>query len=514
MGLLNPIDVIYYCPHIAYHANTSEEVITLMEDDDYAIASSLKSFLLSNASDPTRIQVLPMSSDVVELESDGIPSMSRSKFYVWEIVRDVLYSVNHGPFKMYSPDNSETIGIHPCLDSVITPPWITVPLSQQQYLVNFYVGTNITITSPAGAMSVHEVHEIKDNSMCITNLYETGDWVGAYSITGVVSKDTLRVAKVHQFQKWRSLSSDAPISALETFNDTLYRILYTPADPQLDYMSGEELHENYLQHPGRIGTTSEIEWASNTEIHRVESQLIVDPGAQLTFSNPFPGSVTGVLNETRIGFDIPHPDTLVPTFAAVKRLLQASDGVVGGGVSTSISIPGIMYAGTTSRGVHMPTSLDTRDVHCYSMDCRTGVSTQQLNCKRGQFEDVSSSHLDATTAVLSDTLYASNGHVDVKGSVDCDRLDAAEIAVAHETAGTVHIRGHLDSSAIHAGSVDASVANVGMLQVDQCIVQGVCEAADFVTHSGSSLDYLCDRIRLLESKVDYLEKKLDYLKQL
>jgi hypothetical protein len=86
----------------------------------------------------------------------------------------------------------------------------------------------------------------------------------AINIVGFVSVDPGRMVDVINFRDW--VADEATVTSstsLQGFNPDLYKLLYGEIDEDLVHMTDEELADNYLSNPSRIGSVSDH--ASRTE---------------------------------------------------------------------------------------------------------------------------------------------------------------------------------------------------------------------------------------------------------
>ena len=118
-----------------------------------------------------------------------------------------------------------------------------------------------------------------------------------------------------------------PVS-LADFNEDLYRLLYSPTDLSMPGKTAEAVFEDYLAHPERIACERDMAKLTQRtfDITVARTAMSIAQGAILTFQAPHGGSVTGIAGVADVDAgtdaDSPDADQIVPTLAAVLRLLK------------------------------------------------------------------------------------------------------------------------------------------------------------------------------------------------
>jgi hypothetical protein len=115
---------------------------------------------------------------------------------------------------------------------------------------------------------------------------------------------------------------------LAEFNETLYRMLYAPTDRDIASMPLQALFDDYLSHPDRIACERDLSKLTRRtfDVTVARTALSIASGAVLAFQAPFAGAITGVAGsddiDTGLVVNSPDADRIVPTLAAVARMLQ------------------------------------------------------------------------------------------------------------------------------------------------------------------------------------------------
>jgi hypothetical protein len=123
----------------------------------------------------------------------------------------------------------------------------------------------------------------------------------------------------------RSSESPGGRRALFTsFNESLYRLLYTPEDPSLAHKTLDETRQDFFKHPGRVSSVSDLalQGMRRCDITQVMNTLAIAHGAVLVFESPLGGSISGVVDASNAQLETQQGDRLLPTFAAVREMIR------------------------------------------------------------------------------------------------------------------------------------------------------------------------------------------------
>ena len=110
------------------------------------------------------------------------------------------------------------------------------------------------------------------------------------------------------------------------FNESLYRLLYTPEDPSLALKTLDETRQDHLAHPGRVSSVYDLALRGmrRCDITQVMNTLAIAHGAVLVFESPLGGAIAGVVDSSNAALDTQQGDRLLPTFAAVREMIRLS----------------------------------------------------------------------------------------------------------------------------------------------------------------------------------------------
>ena len=471
---VGPVDLIYYAPHVLRHVSTLSDIYSIIEDDDAFLASSLTRFL--DALDDGRADV-PTAFPLVDSIDQNVSGLERDEFFLCEVVGDInaalASTIVHSP----SPTEADVVRITPVLDAVVASPKIQVT-ARQNLLVNFDVGTTLVVDVPIIGRANAQVLQVNatNGELSTTGTSRIAGDGALIKITGVKARDAHRVMQVSAFHAWRrhERSNASTPHDMTTFNEDLYRLLYSPADPDVVYMTSDELHASYLANPERIGNVSELTSIIGQQTSGFFlDRLAFNAGGSIEFPPPMNGLVTGVLTSPRVSIDPIEPDHTIPTVAAVRALIQDA-GQLGrssqaGGQQlnlcneSSLVVPGVLYADADLGVVHISTRLTANnEIACAQLVCEGRLSCGTLECRRVMGSQTSVQAQSVSTRSLS----VAEGAVHLDQNIACfrtpvleaERLLCTDISVRN-TLDVGAGLGQLRAGDVHAVSIH-TVSNV------------------------------------------------------
>lgn len=145
------------------------------------------------------------------------------------------------------------------------------------------------------------------------------------NITGFVSSDPGRMVDVINFRDWVGDQTGTPSTTLQGFNPELYKLLYAEVDSELHNLTDEELADDYLANPGRIGSVTDLKRAvqsQNIVSAEVDNTLSIAQGAQILFDDG--SNIRGIFSSPLVtdpGSSLETLNNLVVTPAALLAVV-------------------------------------------------------------------------------------------------------------------------------------------------------------------------------------------------
>jgi len=395
--MISPIELVYYAPHVLREATSAQDIQDMIDADTASLASSLQLFLDRHAD-----SAVPSIFELMSSDDIGEDPVSRREFRLWEILGDVSASHTSPFLACAAPSLSGTLDLRPFLACSVESPWVTIDEPSLSASANFASGMVVEIQAPAGSRTQHTVDSADGSRLLLTNT-EALQGQSLVNIVGVVSSDPVRVLKVQSFHASRGNGGDAPPGSITSFNEGLYRLLYTPSDPSLPMLGTEEIYNHYVDHPGSVGSLSELlsaaSMAGGRDATQIASRLTLGTGASIVFGDPMSGEIQGVTtadkSDADYGSDLGvDQDKLVPTSAAVRSMIRSSvPDPEAEHFTRYLEVEDVLYASREHEGVHCPGRVTVGgDIQCQEMQCdrvarietlafTNGVSSGDLSCE-------------------------------------------------------------------------------------------------------------------------------------
>lgn len=464
------MDLGYYFPHAARFAPALSDMQAIIDDDQAALASSLMSFLASETSGPASSDgtfQLPVRDPEM-----GTESITRKSFSLAEIETDLVAARQLPYLQRAVPSEPQELSVTPAVRLTVNTPRFKADPVHIDLLHNFdKQGLELVVESAATGRERARVQEVDfDTGEIVLEFPDLQDGPVAadgsqVTVAAVWVEDAVAVSMVQIFCAFHAYSTDPDSAHSEvTFNEALYRLLYTPMEEDLQRMGHEEVRQNYLDNPDRIASVSDIQsaFASTVrEVIAVDSRITLNRGASLTFDSPYPGLLTGLYTSGRVGEDPGDiVDDLVPSVGAVSVMIEHAlsypETDTEGAISEAFAIvPGVLYAARQIAGVH----------------CTLGLRVLQgIRCA------------DLTCA----------GDTHVGGALRCARVSVAEDLVAR----TVSVENDIDAAAGALRVSRDTLRFFGAIVTERLVVGDVDQS---------------ERIASLEDTVDRLSRRVEAL---
>ena len=406
---VNAIDLVYYAPHVIRGANSEDDVQSIIDSDTSSLASSLRSFLSSDAGDRVGAALqLPVTDDA----GSSASTLSRRKFRLWELLDDVVATQTSTFLMCAAPASPDPLALRPLVACSIQAPWITIEDPVPNIVPNFKSGNTVVLESPVSGKTRHTIDQVDGIRLLLRNS-DALQGRDVADIVAVESTDPVRILKIQAFHDWRG-AADADVSpgTISSFNEGLYKLLYAPSDPSLANLGSEEMYTHYIDHPGSVGSLADLlavaALADTQDRTRIESRLIMNPGASIEFGAPMDGTVAGVVTAARTneeyGADVGvDQDMVVPTSAAVRSMIRdAVPGPDAEHYTRYLEVEDVLYAGVEYEGVHCPGRLSVdRDVQCDEFECTRVARMGSALCGDARVGELTAESIDARVVSIS-----------------------------------------------------------------------------------------------------------------
>ena len=385
------VDLVYYAPHVLSSAQSAQDVHTIVGEDHANLATDLRAFLADGAEYARNARGfgLPRTDD-----SDAEPALIRTRFRFWELERDIRGSHESTFLRSAAPTSPTELELRPTLTCSVTESWLDLGSDAADYAANFAPDHAIFVRVGTATGRVRLVIESIDASRLLVRGVSGLAGATEVVLVGVESADAARVLASRAFHDARAKmhgavdGANGVESGVVAFNENLYRLLYSPAFPQLADMGVEELYEHYTARPGSVGNVGELQSVADAaDPSFVESRLTLGPGAAIQFSAPLNGTVSGLVTAPRAvtgleRFSGVSGDALLPTQAAVARMIDdAVPDPAAERITRFLEVAGVMYASEEFDGVHCTATLDAEgDVRCSAFTCRERADAREVTC--------------------------------------------------------------------------------------------------------------------------------------
>jgi cytoskeletal protein CcmA (bactofilin family) len=283
------------------------------------------------------------------------------------------------------------------------------------------------------------------------------------NIVGFVSVDPGRMVDVINFRDW--VADEATVTSstsLQGFNPDLYKLLYGEIDEDLVHMTDEELADNYLSNPSRIGSVSDLTRAVQSQSivsTEVTNTLSLGPNAQILFDDG--SSLLGMFGSGLVS----DPKTTLETFnnlsvtpAALLAVItrELKDAFKNVSVTTLEASGDVAIVGDMDvRATTLETEVNT-DAHILGnliVDTDVTISGDtDLAGKVNVVGDLTATVVEASDVFVDGTL-RTGGSVTVSGGAEVDGGLLVDTLTATDQ---IDARGGLDVT----GDLDADILNV------------------------------------------------------
>lgn len=468
---IGPVELLYYAPHVINSVSSVEELVSIVENNTENLASDLRTFL--DATETTTYAhafTLPSDDDA----TSSTTALGRQKFRMHELIQDIKTTQESDVLAIPAPDTSATLEVRPLLECSIDTPWITVVDDLGEVLGNIAIGLTIVVQSRTAQRTQHKVTDIDQTRFLLGDSQKLVSG-GRCDIVAVTDTDPERLVRVQAFHEWRAHSAGGTVGSEASFNEDLYRLLYTPTDPSMPNMSSQEVYSHYLDHPGTIGSLNDLLSAAASAdaqgASRVDTRLIMAPGSFLEFSAPTEGTITGITDANKIALGYADAvgvseDNLVPTTSAVRALIdEAAPDAEAERYTRYLEVEDVLYAGRHYGGVHCPAKLTVdENISCDSLKCSGDAYAWTQRCSR----------LDASASVETNLLQA----LSVNVSNDRVQIDHEGIRI---TAGALHApRCVLSNLSVTGCTALGPETSMGIVHAEDISVRSCVSARDLV----------------------------------
>lgn len=408
-AIVNAIDLVYYAPHVIRGANNEDDIQTIIDSDTASLASSLRSFLSSDAGDRVGAALqLPVTDDA----GSSVSALSRRRFRLWELLDDVVATQSSTFLTCAAPTSPDPLALRPLVACSIQTPWVTIEDPVPNIVPNFVSGSIVVLESPVSGTTRHTIERVDGIRLLLQNS-DALQGRDVADIVAVEATDPVRVLKVQAFHEWRG-AADAAVSpgTISSFNEGLYKLLYAPSNPSLANLGSEEMYTHYIDHPGSVGSLADLlavaALADTQDRTRIETRLILNPGASIEFGAPMDGTVAGVVTAARTdegyGADVGvDQDTVIPTSAAVRSMIRdAVPSPDAEHYTRYLEVEDVLYAGVEYEGVHCPGRLSVdRDVKCDEFECTLLARMGSARCGDARICELTAETIDARSVTIS-----------------------------------------------------------------------------------------------------------------
>lgn len=457
------VDLLYYAPHVLRVAVSENDVDAIIANDTDGLASSLGAFLESSSSAyVASAYQLPLTDDAATATS----VLARRAFRLHEVHDDIELTHNSSFLPAPAPSEPGQLQTRPLAACFVDGAWLEVVDEVAGLAENFAPGMTLIIQSPASGQTSHVIQEVESRRLLVSE-HETLASGTQVNISGILASDPVRMLKVAAFHEWRGTSQGTQTGGdITTFNESLYRMLYTPTDPSLVNMGPEELYMHYIDHPGSVGSLSDLLSAAASadaaDRTRIESKLILGPGASVDFGPPMSGSLLGVSSRGRTDAGYSSSvglaeDQVVPTTSGVREMIQnALPDSESQRIERYLQVQDVLYAGVEYEGVHVPLRLSvSQDVTCGELNSdKVTVASAEvlrgLSCDSADVRHISARYLDVAGKVIARE----------DGTVEGDTVNAKEIHADQLT---------LDRGANLGTFTQACLVQAGQIRVDDSV---------------------------------------------
>lgn len=540
--VISRMDLIYHYPHVVRNVATGADVDGIIDNDTELLASVLKAYLTrpSGSSSCSPYTLLKAST-----ETDSA-SLARSVFLLRELTSDMDSSYAADFYPDTKPALKQEIELVPPIEVVANHPNYQLASRHAALLDNFGVGMQLILDVPVVGrvrLTVDTIQGASTTLILSSNASPMADMTSAQAyITAVQVPDAARVNSIARFCAFRDAVGTQDVADATSFNEQLYRLLYVPVNPDLQFMPVQELMDDYTDNPERIACVADLSFATAEALRdtvRIHERLSLAEGATLSFSEPWSGNVTGLVTGPQSHFsDVATSDGLILTAHAASNMIDSAvqlereqtrvaalsgDPYANAAGDASAVVPGVLHASRAIGGVHCSLALGVGgQIDCQRLATRSDVTAPGLIMGRTvDARDV----VTAPKVVADEQLRVGGDALVVQGSevhagapeTTMQNLFANNIRASGDvttlrrvqasTIGAHSIDCHSDMSCLQMHCVDSHVSGVlnvkAGIQASSICVSGF-DLVNEVRQLRADQDSLASQIRTLSARIDEL----------
>jgi cytoskeletal protein CcmA (bactofilin family) len=446
MGSVSAVEFVNYVPSIVVSENLTSyaAVDARIATDPDGIANLLYTYL--NVAKPERTYAVNLTD--------------KTKQELYKLDIDLLQSATNVGYPV--PENGGEVKIRPFIQFSRLQSILTIVDSELQGVRDFETGRSVHLIDGSRFVKAN-ITSVDVVAGTITVDVALVD--ATINIIGFVSVDPGRMVDVINFRDW--VADEATVTSstsLQGFNPDLYKLLYGEIDEDLVHMTDEELADNYLSNPSRIGSVSDLTRAVQSQSivsTEVTNTLSLGPNAQILFDDG--SSLLGMFGSGLVS----DPKTTLETFnnlsvtpAALLAVItrELKDAFKNVSVTTLEASGDVAIVGDMD--VRGATTLETVEVNTDAhilgnliVDTDVTISGDtDLAGKVNVVGDLTATVVEASDVFVDGTL-RTGGSVTVSGGAEVDGGLLVDTLTATDQ---IDARGGLDV----AGDLDADILNV------------------------------------------------------